>query len=270
MDNINLNIINNKPYIIKHNARPCTKGYLFPINANKLYNKEISTLSEFLEAIKEIQTDLGISDWVINRVDFAFDSKLKYDDIYKYGLYIISLLSDITKTKNVMDTQDANTRKKRALTIKKTNFEFQIYDKALESNNKHPYCRFEFRFKNIRSNDIKSIIDRLQGYIDSLPNSIENVETQTINDIYNLWEKENQQGCSTQTRNFSEFVRRYNDNIFTRNIAKGLYNKILNGDFDSWLKWYKRSNDIKFILKSDIDNISREMKKALDIYLEKG
>ena len=53
--------INFKPYIIKHNARLTKKGYLFPVNANKLFDTEIDTLTGFLTAIQQIQADLDIS-----------------------------------------------------------------------------------------------------------------------------------------------------------------------------------------------------------------
>jgi len=262
--------INSKPYIIKHNARPTKKGYLFPLNANKLYDEEINTLTGILTAIQQIQADLGISEWVFDRVDFAFDTTLKYDDIFKYSLCIISLLSKKTRIKNAIDIQDINTKKKRALTLKSSTFEFQIYDKALESENKHPYSRFEFRFKNIRSTDIYSLIKRLQRYIDYLTKCIHNVENQRINDLYALWKQENKTECTTQIKNFSEFIRRYSNDIFTRDIAKGLYTKICNGNFDNWLKWFKRNNCIEFITKSEIENIAKEIKFALNRYIENG
>ncbi len=265
-----LDEINNKPYIIKHNARPTKKGCLFPINANKLYDIEISSLAGFLQALQLIQDDLSISNWVLDRVDFAFDTTLKYDDIYKQSLYIMCLLSEVTGIKNAIDIQDVNTKKKRALTLKNSVFEFQIYDKALESNNKHPYTRFEFRFKNIRNADIYALIERLYRYIDSLYEGIEAVENQRINSLYALWEQENKAGRATQIKNFSEFVRRYSNDIFTRDIAKGLYAKICNGNFDDWLKWFRRNNCISFISKSEIETIVKEMKKALDLYVKNG
>ena len=259
--------INCKPYIIKHNARPTKKGYLFPLNANKLFVKEIDTLTGFLTAIEQIQTDLNISEWVFDRIDFAFDTTLKYDDIFKYSLYIICLLSEVTGIQNAIDIQDVNTKKKRALTLKNSAFEFQIYDKALESENKHPYSRFEFRFKNVRNTDIYSIIERLKGYINSIVLNIPNIEKRRINDLYALWLKESKTGCSTQTKNFSEFVRRYSNDIFTRDIAKGLYSKICNGKFDNWIKKYRRNNQIEFIPKTEIESIVFQMKIALNKYL---
>lgn len=259
--------INCKPYIIKHNARPTKKGYLFPLNANKLFDKEIDTLTGFLTAIKQIQTDLNISEWVFDRVDFAFDTTLKYDDIFKYSLYIICLLSEVTGIQNAIDIQDVNTKKKRALTLKNSAFEFQIYDKALESENKHPYSRFEFRFKNVRSTDIYGLTERLQRYTNDLDSNIKTVENRRINALYALWEQESKTGCTTQTKNFSEFVRRYSNDIFTREIAKGLYSKICNGNFDNWIKKYRRNNQIEFIPKTEIESIVFQMKIALNKYL---
>ena len=195
---------------------------------------------------------------------------LKYDDIFKYSFFIICLLSGITGIKNAIDIQDINTKKKRALTLKNSAFEFQIYDKALESENKHPYSRFEFRFKNVRSTDIYSLTERLQRYINDLSISMQRVESQRINDLFALWEQESKTGCTTQTKNFSEFVRRYSNDIFTRAIAKGLYTKICNGNFDSWLKWFRHNNNIEFINKTEIECIAKEMKTALNLYIENG
>ena len=265
-----LNEINGKPYIIKRNARPTKKGYLFPINANKLYDIEISTLTGFLTALRTIQEDLGLSEWVLDRVDFAFDTTLKYDDIYKYSLYIMCLMSEATGIKNAIDIQDINTKKRRALTLKNSFFEFQIYDKALESHDKHPYTRFEFRFKNVRNSDIYALIERLCHYIDSLYEGVESVDNQRINSLYALWKQENRAGSATQIKNFSEFVRRYSNDIFTRDIAKGLYCKISDGNFEDWLRWFRRNNCIPFITKTEMKNIVKEMKKALNMYIEKG
>ncbi|MGN0607485.1 MAG: hypothetical protein ACI4JM_13285, partial [Oscillospiraceae bacterium] len=227
------------------------------------------TLTGFLTAVQQIQDDLDISEWIFDRVDFAFDTTLKYDDIFKYSLYIICLLSKVTGIENAINIQDVNTKKKRALTLKNSAFEFQIYDKALESQNKHPYSRFEFRFKRIRHTDIYALTERLQQYLNCLTDYIQEVENQRIYDLYAIWEQESKTECTTQIKNFSEFVRRYSDDIFTRDIAKGLHAKICNGNFDSWLKWFKRNNRIQFITQSDIKTIVQKMKKALNLYIQK-
>ena len=185
-----LQFINQKKYIIRSSARICKNGCLFPINANKLYNSEIDTLSDFLEAMQQIQRELGVPDWNFNRVDFAFDIPLKYDFIYKHSAYIISLFSASTGIKNAIDIQDINTKKKRALTLKSHAIEIQIYDKALESNNRQPYTRIEIRFKNIRNADIYSLAERLHKLIDSLSVVIKKVEKQKIDYLHQIWEKE--------------------------------------------------------------------------------
>ena len=262
---------NNKPYIIKPRARLVINGHLFPLNINKVYDVEIDNLEDFLVLIDIVREDLNVTEWVFNRVDFAFDTKLKYNDIFKYNLYIICLLSDVTGIKNAIDIQDVNTKEKRALTLKSSSFEFQIYDKALESKNKYCCTRFEFRFKNISSNkDIYSVIDRLKKLIGNLTESIQNVENQRINDLYSLWKKGQQAGHTKQIKNFSEFVRRYNNDIFTRNIAKGLYYRICKGNFENWLKWFRRNNCVKFITKSEIEEIVEEMEFALNLYIKNG
>lgn len=88
--------------------------------------------------------------------------------------------------------------------------------------------------------------------------------------MYSLWKKEQQAGHTTQIKNFSEFVRRYNNDIFTRNIAKGLYYRICEGSFENWLKWFRHNNYVKFITKSEIEEIVREMEFALNLYIKNG
>ena len=55
--------------------------------------------------------------------------------------------------------------------------------------------------------------------------------------------------------------------IFTREIAMRLYSKIYNGNFNNWLKKFKRNNTIDFITDSKIQDIMNEMKIALNRYL---
>ena len=82
--------------------------------------------------------------------------------------------------------------------------------------------------------------------------------------------KEQQTEHTKQIKNFSEFVRRYNNDIFTRNIAKGLYYRICKGSFENWLKWFRRNNYVKFITKSEIEKIVEEMEFALNLYIKNG
>lgn len=238
---LSIDEINNKPYITKHNIRLIKRGKLYPINANKLCAIEIDNLMDFLTSIDIIKDDLHITEWSFDRLDFAFDTILESDDIFKYSLYFTTLFSDITGIKNAISIKDINTHKEKATLLKNSSFEFQVYDKKLESNGKHPYTRFEFRFKGLRNPDIYSIIERLKKLLDSITCIKIQDENHRICDLYALWQKESQKCCATQTKNFSEFVRRYSNSIFTRNIAKGLYNKIYNGDFDSWLKWFRHN-----------------------------
>lgn len=266
---LSMHEINNKTYIINHNARLKKRGYLYPIDVNRLNGIEIDNLTDFLIAIDVIRDDLLIEEWTFDRLDFAFDIMFESDDIVKYSLFFTTLFSYITGIKNAIAIKDINTHKDKASLIKNPFFEFQVYDKKLESNNRYPYTRFEFRFKSLKNKDIYSVIERLQKLLDGITDiKIQEVENQRINDLYTLWQKECQKSCVTQTKNFSEFVRRYSNSIITRNIAKGLYNKICTGNFNSWLKKFRRNNEIYFITKSEIKNIAREMKIALNSYLK--
>lgn len=84
-------------------SRLTKRGCLFTLNVNKFYGTEKGNLGEFLNSIDIIKEDLSIIKWTFDKVDFSFDTELKYNDIFKYCLYIICLLSDITGIKDAID-----------------------------------------------------------------------------------------------------------------------------------------------------------------------
>lgn len=93
---------NNKPYIIKPRVRLVINGHLFPLNVNKVYDVEIDNLEDFLVLIDIVREDLNVTKWVFNRVDFTFDTKLKYNDIFKYNLihYLLTIRCYRNKKRN--------------------------------------------------------------------------------------------------------------------------------------------------------------------------
>ena len=109
--------------------------------------------------------------------------KIKGQKVYQIAAFSFFLFvknrSDVRKISNA-------TKKKRALTLKSPAIEIQIYDKALESNNRQLYTRVEIRFKNIRDADIYSLAERLHKLIDSLSVVIKKVEKQKIDYLYQI------------------------------------------------------------------------------------
>lgn len=107
----------------------------------------------------------------------------------------------------------------------------------------------------------------MKTLFNQLPTAIGTLEKQRIDDLYALWEREKKAVGVAQTKSFSKFVRRYSNDIFTRNIAKGLHAKICNGDFINWLGTFRRSSQLSFITKSDIQDMIKDLKNALNRYI---
>ena len=152
-----------KPYLIKDKLRCTQRGFLYPINPNKLFGElySYSDLTIIMESIKE---GLGIGEWEFDRIDLAVDSVHNYDDTFKINKYLISLASLYLETKNFTDTRGGIDLKKRSLKVWKRKIDIEIYDKKLESAGLHPYTRCEFRFNYLTTKEKKLCLKSYMEY----------------------------------------------------------------------------------------------------------
>ena len=259
--------VNAKPHILK-NVRYTQRGVLYPINVNKFAGRDIDSLSEMYSLLDEIRQDLLIDKWELDRQDIAIDTGVSFDELYKLNKMFVSLFGVYQNKTNLMAINDAVTLKKRALTCTDRKFELYIYDKNAESGGKYPYSRCEFRFKLLDSKSRDKIFKRLYDTLDALPNLVEALNRVKIETLYQKWLEESNPNCrNTPVRSLPEFFRRYGDDIFTIEIARGLHDRIANGSYKNWInKYRRRGNNIHFIKKNELKAYCKAIKKAVQKY----
>ena len=260
--------INKHNCVITPKARVVEKGTLIPINPNKYDNTNKLSLSEFKTAVHSIKKELGINNGRFNRIDVAFDTEISYPEIRKILLCIAHLVAVKKEIENAIESRSVETEEVRAILVRKQGknaFELQIYDKKLESKAKQPYSRVEFRYKNIsEKHNLYTVLQELGKLLGCLVDSFEKMEQRKISRMCTLWESEKRQHPNIS---FSDFVFKYEYHFLTRNILKSVYETALKGNFDNWLKSFRKSKcDIELVCKEDIKAIIKEMRRALRAY----
>ena len=245
------------------------KAYTFIINVHRLHNYNcIIHLVKFKKVIYDIMNCLeleNIENFQLNRVDIAIDIDLDFKENVKLLLFLFDLVTVEENKSSTWITLSKNNLKKNTINLKRRDLDICFYDKADESNNKHVYgTRLEFRFKRLQDNDFKKHINKLINKLINIEKNIELVEKQQVELLFELWNEERK-----QIQSFSEFVRKYKDYIYTRNILKVLYEESGHvGSFTNWFREFKRANHIGFTLntKKDILTYKNIIIKAIKRY----
>jgi hypothetical protein len=260
--------INSKVYMTRA-VKATTRGILFPINVNKYVDRDVTSYTEFLALIEEIRNDLWVDKWRIDRQDIAIDSTMSYDELFKINNMFMSLFGIYRgKPDKISDIRGQRDKKKRQLLYSDSHLELAIYDKALESGGKYPYNRCEFRFKLLTPNSSAQIFKKLYQTLDALPNCIEQLNKDKTDILYKAWLEESKADYkNTSVKSLPEFFRRYGNDIFTVDIARGLYNKVLNGKYDNWIRKLRDSGThLHFIGKTEIRAYCKAIKQAVKSY----
>lgn len=86
--------------------------------------------------------------------------------------------------------------------------------------------------------------------------------------LYHNWVKHHNYASATPITNMTEFFNRYGKEIYTIDIARGLYDKINTGggNFENWLKSYRKNHQIQFFSKSDMQRYCKSMIEAVKNY----
>ncbi|MDY6013162.1 MAG: hypothetical protein SPJ33_09685 [Clostridium sp.] len=152
-------------------------------------------------------------------------------------------------------------KQKRDLTI-------EIYNKKLESPTHQYETRIEFRYDR-KDRDIENCLDLFDNTIEllkAMEGNLQRVEGSMIERLSKLYKK---QVNESLVKSFSEFVRKYNDYFYTLEILKGVYkNSGLKGNYNTWLKEFRKLNDLEFITKTEIRKFQKTSIKSVREYIK--
>lgn len=253
-----------KPYFMRDKYKWTERGFLYPINPNKLHGN-IYSYNQFEKTMKEIASDMKIEDWEYDRHDVAIDLANSYTDVYKLNRYLICLASMEHTTKNVMDIRGVRDLRKRSLKLAKRKFDIEIYDKNLESKGKEPYTRCEFRFKLLDEWHHTRLLKLLCNTLERFETHIKELDKERVEVLYKKWCEEK---TVRKVMSINEFYRKYSDEIFTVEISRNLYNKITDttDKYEQWIKNYRRYSDIQFISRKTFRSYIKILTRAVKQY----
>ena len=257
---------------LKDDFKKCSKRVR--LSLDKKYGElTLDTYSKHNIALEESLNNLGvinIDEVELNRIDIALDTNsyiLQAD--FKKLLFFFELLTINQKKSSKWYTTNLNTLKQNTIKLMDSHYELEIYDKALESNNVHPYkTRVEFRYKKVNRNtskhfkDDKTYFTNTINKIKLMDKNIKHLEANMTNRLLKLYDEE-----KNTVKSFSEFVRKYNHFFYTSNILKEVYKQAnLKGNYSNWIKDFRKRNTIEFYTTTDVKQAQKAMLKSIRDY----
>lgn len=230
-------------------------------------SNNIQTLKNFKAAFKQVIAELNIKEYIIDRVDVAVNTEWEYESCYKLNCYLNNLDALRMQVKNSYFTNDFKFNK-RTLKNKKSKYEFEIYNKELESksNGKNEArTRLEYRSMKLPELTFETAIKNYINTLSKLPEYIDELNKQRINDLYKqyCYEIENH-----AVNSFTEFVCRYNELIYNTKTLNGLHDMCLKGQATSWASKFRNNHEIVLYKNQDIELYISVLKSALEKYLK--
>ena len=132
-----------------------------PTNSIKLnltnLGPNISTYSEFQDALTELMESVGCDNYIITRADLKFDmfDSEDYQKFSKLNRFLISMLASAYSVRNSYKTMQLFSQKQLSVAIKNKYMECENYDKEAQSNgHDEAACRLEVRSKALHVKDL--------------------------------------------------------------------------------------------------------------------
>lgn len=276
-----LSIVNadNKPYIVKTHERGeriFIGVHISRTQGNYNYSLHTHTYNYFKQQLEWVLKDLKIIDTNkvnLDRVDYCFDYDNSFGQMYKLNnmillLYALEIKADL---KNIIETNTILDQERTSLQAynRGKSKQLYIYNKAIESDNRHLYdTRQEFRQMrlSLELNDTNVIKVLKANYemLNRLQYNFETMQQVKIKHLYELYLREVAEG---KINSFSVFITRYQEQIGTRYICEQLYFLTGHkGKFKNWIKDYRKKVKIKFVSESELKKTLSDMKKSVKAF----
>jgi hypothetical protein len=237
------------------------------INPNKL-NGYINAYEDLQKVFPVIIQEMGISNYRIARADFAVDSfENNYNELHKINKCICLLLAVAYHIKNRYESTDPLSLEHLTTRVQSEYLECENYNKDIESDHTSPvYNRLEFRSKAILKvkKDIPTLINDWCSRLEYSITCFDKLQGICNDYLIQRWNIEN----DMQVKSTSEFLRKYQDNIYTSRQIANFYSRLNYDKPESKAKNFKRYNRIEYFSLNDLKSYAAIIKNALWKYVK--
>lgn len=241
--------------------------YYYTLNLNKYAGKELWTQSEFNKYFHEALFDLRLSeeDTVFYRIDYRFNQlEDTYQEQEKLHLALIALLFRTYKLENFYQNHNFLTHKNLNLLAQGNNEIYENYNKFKEDPNCYAKNIFEIKILKIKNkcNPNTLIEEKLQRMRKALKNYDELQNLCNI-ELVKIYQSEMK---SKKVRTLSEFIRMYQQTIFTNSQLVNFMKQIGKENPKSSAHNCKMKNKIEFISSKDLETYINKMSTVVAAY----
>lgn len=241
-----------------------------PNNTEDTYSQKYS-LRTTEENLKTMQQQLGVihpQNTRIRRIDIATDIDGTFEDLRKF----LDLAHKCIRAQEVGGRAWTNIDEKdleasNYLYRNPSRLEIEFYDKRKQSFGRAKYpTRLEIRFLRVYSNNLSLHVKNTIKLWNRMPDSLNQVEKQMLGILKQKWEEEYQKNHKLK---FSDFVYKYSNFIYTREILAMLYSETgLKRAFNYWIQDYRKKYNIQFYTRRHLIKFSEGIVRSLDSYLQ--
>lgn len=213
----------------KNNLKTGMYKYIMNINNLSEDGKQIYNYCDYIKYKSDLIVSTDLNDANTVRVDFAFDSFTDgyYKDMFVVTKYLLMLIANKYKVKNVYECVNQWTLEKNSMNLKGQYFDVENYNKEEQENKSENETdikdRLEFRMKKLYDDaEERKEITAFTKLKTILNKSISEENINELNDkmiellIKKIAENED-------TNKIDETLTVYKDNIFNRYILENVY-----------------------------------------------
>ena len=241
-------------------------GYFENIdNSYKYYVDSKETILEDLEVKDKEKVKL------IN-MTVSFDINIPFEQFSNLAVLLVYTFCHHFKVnyKDVDKYSKLRTGKTTGFGAKTKYYSINVYDKRVKCPS-HPYpTRIDFKFSYMHNKTEEQVLDKLQEYINNIPNLLAGALDSYVLDFYIQYLQNTKEA---DNKVFSHFIKANADTIPCSEVIRDLYFKVFettdNLSFQKWYKNFKRYNCCRFKKLSDFNKLVATMKHTLKTFRKK-
>lgn len=241
--------------------------HITKINPNDFYEGELDNYNTYRKVIENIVNEFELSDCLLSRADIRIDSyDDDYDELLKLNKLIVLLIAYSYNIKNQYQSFNPLTLDNLTVRVQNEYYEAENYNRAIKSENIGlAKNRLELRSKALlkTGKDIPMIMSDWIVRLENLPSCYEKLQDLCNYYLYEKWIKEK----DVKVKSLSEFIRKYQDNIFTVRQLINFLGRIGVENPTRTAYNFNSKSKIEYYSKTDVQRYIKNLTKSLNNFI---